>query len=406
MKNVLYISYDGMTDPLGQSQVLPYLIGLTKNGYTFTILSCEKRDNYVKNRQVIADILSTAGINWEPIFYTKRPPVLSTLYDYWKLKNAATKLHNKVKFDIIHCRSYIASLIGLWMTQKYCLPFVFDMRGFWADERVDGGLWDLSNPIFKTIYNFFKRKERVFLKKSAAVVSLTHAGKNEILSWKNLNIPGDKITVIPCCVDTELFTSEGVSLLQQSAAQQKLNIGKSDFILGYLGSIGTWYMLDEMMQFFADLKKLIPHAKLLFITQDDATGIIAKAGVYSIDRTDLIITPAARNEVPLMISLFTYGLFFIKPSYSKTASSPTKQGEIMAMGLPVICNSGVGDSDAIVEKYHSGVIVKNFNYSEAITAILTKQNDFDKNKIRDGAINYFSLSNGIEQYAKVYQSLK
>ena len=41
-KNILYLSYDGMTDPLGQSQVLPYLIGLTKEGFTFHIISFEK----------------------------------------------------------------------------------------------------------------------------------------------------------------------------------------------------------------------------------------------------------------------------------------------------------------------------------------------------------------------------
>ena len=29
-KQILYISYDGITDPLGQSQILPYIIGLTK----------------------------------------------------------------------------------------------------------------------------------------------------------------------------------------------------------------------------------------------------------------------------------------------------------------------------------------------------------------------------------------
>ena len=29
---VLYISYDGMTDALGQSQVLPYLCGLAQRG--------------------------------------------------------------------------------------------------------------------------------------------------------------------------------------------------------------------------------------------------------------------------------------------------------------------------------------------------------------------------------------
>jgi len=404
--NVLYISYDGMTDPLGQSQVIPYLVGLTKKGYSFTILSCEKKDNYKKNKPVIADILATSGINWEPIFYTKKPPVLSTIYDYWKLKHTATKLHRKVKFDIIHCRSYISALVGLWMNRKYQLPFVFDMRGFWADERVDGGLWSLSNPVFKMIYRFFKKKELEFLKKSAAIVSLTHAGKKEILNWEGLNISPEKITVIPCCVDTGLFTIANISLAQQNMAKQKLQIGENDFVLGYLGSIGTWYMLDEMMQFFAELKKQITNTKFVFITQDNAAGIIAKARQYQIDDNDLVITPAARDEVPLMISLFNYGLFFIKPSYSKAASSPTKQGEIMAMEVPVICNSGVGDSDHIIEKYHSGVVVKNFDYAAAIQMISSSAANFDKKKIRAGAEEYFSLNNGVEQYARIYQTLK
>ena len=43
-KKVLYITYDGMTDPLGQSQVLPYLVGLSEKGYKFTILSFEKKE--------------------------------------------------------------------------------------------------------------------------------------------------------------------------------------------------------------------------------------------------------------------------------------------------------------------------------------------------------------------------
>ena len=38
----LYISYDGMTDPLGRSQVLPYLQGLSERGHEITLLSCEK----------------------------------------------------------------------------------------------------------------------------------------------------------------------------------------------------------------------------------------------------------------------------------------------------------------------------------------------------------------------------
>ena len=56
MMKVLYISYDGMTDPLGQSQVLPYLCGLSKSGYQFTILSFEKKQRLKNERHIIDKI--------------------------------------------------------------------------------------------------------------------------------------------------------------------------------------------------------------------------------------------------------------------------------------------------------------------------------------------------------------
>ena len=162
-KNVLYLSYDGMTDSLGQSQVIPYLAGLAKNGFSFTIISFEKKDRYQKNKDSIKNILDVAGIRWHPLIYTKSPPVLSTLYDYSRMKRTAIALHRQVNYDLVHCRSYIPALAGMALNRKYKLPFIFDMRGFWADERVDGGLWNLNNPIFKFIYRFFKRKEIVIV---------------------------------------------------------------------------------------------------------------------------------------------------------------------------------------------------------------------------------------------------
>jgi len=56
-KKILFISYDGMTDPLGQSQVIPYLTNLTKFGYAFTILSCDKADTYEANKEYIETLM-------------------------------------------------------------------------------------------------------------------------------------------------------------------------------------------------------------------------------------------------------------------------------------------------------------------------------------------------------------
>ena len=44
MKNILYISQDGLLDPLGQSQIYPYVEGLSKN-YFFFICTSESFEN-------------------------------------------------------------------------------------------------------------------------------------------------------------------------------------------------------------------------------------------------------------------------------------------------------------------------------------------------------------------------
>jgi glycosyltransferase involved in cell wall biosynthesis len=392
-----------MTDPLGQSQVIPYLIELSKKGFAFTILSFEKKDRFSQRKDQINTVLGAAGIRWEPLTYTKSPPVLSTLYDYYRMTRKASSLHKSIKYNLVHCRSYIPALTGWVLNRKYGLSFIFDMRGFWADERVDGKLWNLKNPVFKTIYQFFKKKEKEFIKQSAAIISLTNAARAEILRWKDMQIEPEKITVIPCCVDTALFDPDKITADQLQSAQRQLNITKETFVVGYLGSIGTWYLLDDMLQFFKSLKKEITGAKFLFVTEDNAGSIIEKVHQFGISTEDIIITKAERKEVPLMISLFNYGVFFIKPAYSKIASSPTKQGEIMAMGVPVICNPGVGDSDHIVRTYNSGFVVTMDEYDNMIKEISTA--NFNKLQIRKGAIDYFSLDKGATEYFNVYNSV-
>ncbi|MDO3642236.1 glycosyltransferase [Mucilaginibacter sp. L3T2-6] len=400
-KNVLYLSYDGMTDPLGQSQVIPYLSGLSKSGFSFTILSFEKKYRYKKNGSNIKTILDAAGIYWHPLIYTKSPPVLSTLYDYLRMIRTAINLHRKLNYKLVHCRSYIPALVGMALNRKYKLPFIFDMRGFWADERVDGGLWNLNNPVFKSIYLFFKKKELVFINRSAAIVSLTEAGKKDILAWKGVKIKADKISVIPCCVDTKLFDRDKIRPDEVQRMRQMINVDPEALVIGYLGSIGTWYLLDEMLQFFSLLKRSIPATKFLMVTHDDAGYITEKARLHQVGTDDLIIISAERQEVPLMISLFSYGLFFIKSSYSKTASSPTKQGELMAMGVPAICNDGIGDSSSVVERYRSGLVVNLPNFDSCIQQLVSGIR-FNEKDIRKGALDYFSLDKGVNEYREIY----
>lgn len=405
---VLFLSYDGMTDPLGQSQVIPYLSGLVKKGYDISIISFEKEERNAEIA-IIQSLLHNNHITWIPLKYTKKPPVLSTLYDIYCLNKTVKSILKKNSEEnfILHCRSYITSLIGLKFSRRqHRVKFIFDMRGFWADERIDGNIWNLSNPVFKRVYNYFKRRELEFFEESDYTISLTYAGKKEIskITAKN-NTESSPIQVIPCCVDNELFDKAKIHTDNIATLKQSLNISKKQFVLGYVGSIGTWYMLHEMILFFKKLIDHKPNSVFLFVTKEDPDYIFDQFQSNGIDRNNIRIVASGRENMPSYISLFNWSIFFIKPIFSKQASSPTKQGEIMSMGKPIICNSGVGDTEEIINKYSAGIVIDKFDETTFAQSI-NEMEKFQVNseKIRKGAIDFFSLETGINNYAKVYQA--
>lgn len=404
MKNILFISYDGMTDPLGQSQVIPYLKGLTKYGYHFTILSCDKADKYSASKDYVESLLSGFPVNWVSIPYHKNPPVLSSIYDYLRLKQKAKQLHQQVHFDMVHTRPGVPTLVALWMKKKYGLRFLNDVRGFWADERVDGGMWNLKNPLFKTIYRFFKKHEFECLEKADQVTCLTHAAKKEMQSWNNITKQPLSIEVIPCSTDLELFDPGRIDATLAGKYKQQLNIGNTDIVFSYLGSIGGWYLTDEMMQLCKHLADRIPEAKFLFISPHRHDLILAAAKKNDLPVNKVITVSAARHEVPLLLSLSSYSLFFIKPCYSKISSSPTKHGEIMAMGIPVITNSGVGDVKHIVERYQAGFVLDDFTEQrlQQVVEQIVSNPVFNRDEIRKAAREYYDLERAVETYARAY----
>ena len=76
----------------------------------------------------------------------------------------------------------------------------------------------------------------------------------------------------------------------------------------------------------------------------------------------------------------------------------------MAMGIPVICNDGVGDSATIIEDYQAGQVMASKNEHEVAIVPLDLRN-FDKESTKNGARNYFDLATGVERYWDIYQNL-
>ncbi len=405
-KKILFISYDGMTDPLGQSQVIPYLQGLSKNGYTIYLLSCEKKQVFAQHKPVIENLLQPFDITWIPLSYTKNPPLLSTLADIIKLRRAAKKIHQLYHLDMVHTRPGVPALVGLWMKKKFGIKFLNDIREFYADSRVDGNMWNIKNPLFKQVYQYFKKQESKQVKKSDGIVCLTYAAEKIIHTWPEYNkaVP---LEVIPCSADLELFNPDHIQESDKEAARNALGISKTDFVISYLGSIGGWYLTDEMLQFCKVLSDTIPAAKFLFISPHRHDDIKAAAAKHQIDISKVITQKASRKQVPVFLSLSHCSVFFIKPCYSKQSSSPTKHGEIMAMGIPLITNSGVGDVEMIVNQFHSGIVLHSFDeneYKKAANAIAAGIK-WNTAEIRRGANEFYSLQAAVEKYTRIYNNI-
>ena len=396
-----------MTDPLGQSQVIPYLAGLTKLGYQFTILSCDKPEKYKVHKTYVEELLASYPIKWVSIPYHKNPPVLSSVYDFFQLKKTATKLHRETPFNMVHTRPGVPTLVALYLKKKLGIHFMNDIRGFWADERVDGGMWNRKNPLYNMVYKFFRNKEDECVRVADFNTCLTYRGRAEILKWKNVPQPV-VVEVVPCSVDLELFDPEKTDPQLRKQFETELGISKDDFVISYLGSIGGWYLTDEMLQFCSLLVNKMPEVKFLFISNNNHYDIINAANKYNIPAEKIIVRFGRRHEVPALLSLSDYSLFFIKPCYSKLSSSPTKHGEIMAMGIPVIANSGVGDVKEIIEKYEAGFVLDGFSAAEMeniIDKIADPRTWFDAGKIRAGAKDFYSLEKTVSTYARVYKKI-
>ncbi|MGO9062625.1 MAG: hypothetical protein ACLQU2_35460 [Candidatus Binataceae bacterium] len=139
MTSVLYISYDGIMEPLGYSQVLQYLKRLAP-GRRIALLTYEKPADLAdrRRRARLAGEVRAAGIKWIALRYHKRPSALATLYDLLLGTVVSVCFATTGRVRIVHARSYVPSVIAVAMKKFLGLRFVFDMRGFWADERVEG----------------------------------------------------------------------------------------------------------------------------------------------------------------------------------------------------------------------------------------------------------------------------
>ena len=401
MTTILYVTYDGVLEPLGASQVLAYLERLSA-GHRIMLLSFEKPADLADQGRVqaLAARLRSSGLTWLPLRYHKRPSALATAFDVAHGIWRGRRLARRGRVAIVHARSYVPALIALGCRGASNAKFVFDMRGFWIDEKIEAGHWPPGGWLTRVA----RRWERRFFAEADALVSLTRAGVESLAAFGHRLRPGAIVEVIPTCADLTRF-SPGA---KDAALTRELDLAGRT-VIGCVGTMGNWYLREPMLRYLALCVRELPGVRVLIVTRDDHDALRRDAEAAGLPPDRLVLRSAPFEEMPRYVRLMDAGVFFISPAPSKRGSAATKLAEFLGCGVPVIVNDGVGDSGAIVRTDRVGVVVADVAPATQLASLddvrlMLADSDIAA-RCRAAALARFDVAAGAERYASLYARL-
>ncbi|MGE5721898.1 MAG: glycosyltransferase [Sphingomonadales bacterium] len=399
MARVLYLTHNGITDHIGQSQIAPYCLGLAALGHEIHIVSAEKPGREAL-KQRYRNLFDAANIRWSFVTYHNRPPLVSQLYDIVRMRRLALRIARRFRPQLVHCRSYLPIPIGVAIKQRFGSKLLIDFRHFF----VEAGLVD--SP-YKFVYRGFKRREAGYFAAADHVVTLTRRAAEILNGWYPSKEGMGRFTVIPCCADFSHFDLAKVPDSEVARIRRTVGLAESDLVLLYLGSIGPDYLLTEMMKLFRELLALKPEAKFLFVSNNGLDRVTQVREEFGIEAEAVRFVNAPRDDIPAYLAITDFSVFFYRPDLSRAGCSPTKLAELLAANVPVIANTGVGDLDAILSpERNCSVVVRDFEPEtlrlalERILSIPAER----RLRIRGNSQDY-TLESGVERYASIYGEL-
>lgn len=403
---VLYLTYDGLTDPLGSSQILPYLEGLARElPLTFHVISFEKPERWLKAHSTLTHHLQERRIAWHPLRFSRQRFLLAKGYDLWRMERTAARLLEQHPIRLLHARSYVAGWVAHKLSRYYRVPWIFDMRGFWADERRETHAWPASSFFYRAVYRLWKQREQAMLASTAHIVVLTEAARAFLT---RAGLPPDRITVIPCVADYDhFFLPADAYLLERQRRRTELDLPPDAYVLGYVGSIGPLYEVREMLRFFRTLRDLREDACMVFYTPAREEEILRPWDEVGLPRSALRIRFIPRPQLPSYLSVLDSSIIFSLPGFSRIGSSPTRIAELLAMDIPVVVQADLGDHLALAAQISGGLyICERFDEAEyyrvARRLLEIKPGALH---LRERSAPFLSLPVGLERYKTVYERL-
>ena len=396
-----YISPWSLSDPLCQSQSLSYIKCLAADKHRFALMTLENAKFAASSEEIskTKKRLEKENIFWYPVKWQSGNSVFDKISSIIKTFSMGAKICFRHKPRIIHSRSSLPTFLSVPLAKVFRITFLYDADSLLSEEYADTNHLSRESSGFKLL----ARNEAKARRAAKQIIVLTETLKKDYQEKFGVKT---SIEVIPCCVNTAKFAFDAKA---REKRRRELNL-TDETLFVYVGKYGSWYLVDETIDFFKTAIEAGEPAKLLIVTQDAPEVFRKVLHEKSVVETSYFITSAAHEEVTEWLSAADVGLALIKPLPSKRGSSPVKTSEYLVNGLPIVSNSGIGDLDALIENEQVGAVLRGFtekDYAEA----LKKIEDLLKNKnlrehCRRTAYEYFDLETvGGARYRRLYREL-
>jgi glycosyltransferase involved in cell wall biosynthesis len=366
--DLTYVTIDSISEGVGSSQIKPLISRLSSAGLKINLISFEK----LKPSSDSINYFDHLGVNW-----SFEPFGANGIIGGFKRLDKIRKEIGAT--DLIHARSDIPAVAAVLSGNA---PVLWDVRSLWSDQKVIVQ----DNPLNKSLYRTYRQLESFAARRSEGMSTLTNAVV-PILEQRNKTIPKLR-TVVPTAVDLQLFEASSIMPKNKRAL--------------FSGTYNDYYDLEFSSLFIKELRKLVPLEVHWARPQESRR--------YALGVGENSVLLASQTEMAQLIPNYSFGISICKfnAGVSLAAAVPTKIGEFLACGRPIVVNKGLGDMDELLNEFDAGVILDgdSHNLKNAALKLIDLLDDPETpERCKALAEKYFSMESGVSKYLSIYTKI-
>ena len=397
---IIYFTFEGILLGVFDSQVMAYIDKLQAE-YDIDLIAM--KSSFANSEAFLSKKQEVESRIRGNAFFPVRIPYIgraSLLIDFFRLKRLLSSYYSDVDKIVIHARGQVGAYLALKLKTAFPtkhLRVIADIRGAAADEMKynRSKLHDKFLGVLKS--QEMEQIEKFACNNADAIFCVSEALKNYLI--EKYDIPVDRFTIIPCCVDSQKFYYDS-----KIRRKKRNKLGINDrFVVTYSGSMEeAWHCPQKLIDVFAHIKKIYPLAFFLILTKQSriAESLLQQKDIH---RDDYTIFSVPHDEVPTYLMAGDLGLLLREKNLLNRVACPVKFSEYLACGLPVLISEGIGDTEEIIQNIKSGFVYEHIDWKE-IAKIRLNRLEWAERCV--GVVKeLFDLEKKVKEIRTIYKSL-